>query len=341
VARFSAAVTGIAYHLPDQVLTNEQLAREFAAWDGDKVLAKTGIRARRVASQAECASDLAIASACRLFESGACDPSDVDFLILCTQSPDYLVPTTACLVQDRLGLSTRCGAVDINQGCSGYVYGLSLAKGLIESGAAKCVLLVTSDTWTKYINALDKSTRTIFGDGSAATLIRRVESESEMIGPFVFGTDGAGAGNLIVPSGGLRYPPSPDAEVEREDESGNRRSDRNLFMNGPEVFAFTLRVVPEAVHRLLSDAELQMEDVDRFVFHQANKFMLDRLRVKLNIPAEKFLVDMEDVGNTVSSTIPIALERASTRGEVTPGDRVMVVGFGVGYSWAAALLRAY
>jgi 3-oxoacyl-[acyl-carrier-protein] synthase-3 len=335
----TAAIKAIAYHLPEYVLTNGQLARELGAWDEEKITAKTGIVSRRLAAPTECASDLGAAAARALFETGACAPEGVDFLLYCTQSPDYLLPTTACLLQDRLGLGTGCGAVDINQGCSGFVYGLAMARALVENGTARNVLLITAETYSKYINPRDRSARTIFGDGAAATLIGPAGPGPDPIGPFVFGTDGSGAPNLIVPSGGSRRPRTPETAVEREDVSGNLRSDDNLYMNGGEIFAFTLEAVPAAVRRLLRESGSRAEDVDYFIFHQANIYMLERLRAKLEIPPEKFAVSMEDTGNTVSSTIPIALARARARGQVRPGDRVMLVGFGVGYSWAAAMMR--
>ncbi len=343
MSRTNAAITHIAHHLPERVLTNEQLAVEYGSWDGPKILAKTGISARHVAAPGECASDLGVAAARKLLDAARCPAREVDFLLFCTQSPDHLLPTTACLVQDRLGLGTRCGAIDVNQGCSGFVYGLALAKGLVEGGMAGKVLLINADTYTKYVNPRDRSTRTIFGDGAAATLIEPVgaggEGGGEPIGPFVFGTDGSGAPNLIVPSGGQRHPRTAESAVEREDENGNWRSDDDLFMNGAEIFAFTLRAVPSAVGQLLDRSGLGMKDVDHYVFHQANKFMLERLRQKLEIPPEKFAITMEATGNTVSASIPIALEREKARGRIRPGDRVMLMGFGVGYSWAATMIR--
>jgi 3-oxoacyl-[acyl-carrier-protein] synthase-3 len=337
--RRTAAIAAIAAHLPAGELTNEDLAGELGDWTAEKIFDKTGIRSRRVSAAEECASDLGVAAAQRLFETGVCAPGAVDFLIFCTQSPDYFLPATACTMQARLGLRTSCGAVDINQGCSGFVYGLALAKSLVEAGTASCVLLVTADTYSKFLHPRDRSVRTIFGDGAAATLVVHSDGDEELIGPFVLGTDGRGARNLIVPVGGLRRRPSSETAVAREAEGGNWRSDQNLFMNGAEIFNFTLSTVPLAVQQLLEKANGGLHRVDYFVFHQANRFMLERLRDKLKIAPEKFLIDLEDCGNTVSSTIPLALERARRGGKITSGQRVMLVGFGVGYSWAAAMIR--
>lgn len=334
-----AVIKAISSHLPARKLTNDELASDFSDLEAQKILEKTGIAERRVAAEDECASDLGVAAARHLFESGACSPEEIDFLLFCTQSPDYFLPTTACTMQERLGLKTSCGAIDFNQGCSGFVYGLSLAKSLIETNLAANVLLITADTYTKFINRRDRTNRTLFGDGAAATLISRAESESELIGPFVFGTDGRGAEQLIVPAGGMRKCLDAGAMIEREDDKGNWRSDSNLYMNGGEVFNFTLRTVPQALQQLLEKSGRSLDEIDFFIPHQANKFMLERLRARLKIPAEKFYIGMEMCGNTVSSTIPIALESALKQGQVKPGDSIALIGFGVGYSWAATLIE--
>jgi 3-oxoacyl-[acyl-carrier-protein] synthase-3 len=329
-----AAIAAIASYLPEGRLTNETLASELGAWSAGDILQKTGIAERRIAAADECASDLGVAAAQKLFASGACKPEDVDYLLFCTQSPDYFLPATACLVQDRLGLRTGIGAIDFNQGCSGYVYGLSLAKALIETGQARHVLLITAETYSKYINRRDRSVRTLFGDAAAATLVRGVESDRELLGPFVFGTDGRGADNLIVATGAARRLRTPESAEEVE-EKGSWRSRDNLYMNGAEIFNFTLKAVPAAVHELLARSGRESDSVDYFIFHQANRFMLDRLRAKLGIDVARFCIELESCGNTVSSTIPIALERAA----LPAGKDVMLVGFGVGYSWAAAMMR--
>jgi 3-oxoacyl-[acyl-carrier-protein] synthase-3 len=335
-----ATLKAIEYHLPPRALTNAQLAAEYPGWTVEKIEEKTGIVERRIAAEGECSSDLGVAAARKLFASGACAATDVDYLLLCTQSPDYFLPTTACVMQDRLGIPKTAGALDFNLGCSGYVYGLGLAKGLVETGQARKVLLVTAETYSKFIHAGDKSVRTLFGDGAAATLVEATEDGpgGDPIGPFVYGTDGAGACNLIVPRGGLRRPREGVAEA-HEDESGNVRSEDNLYMNGSEIFTFTLRAIPKSVKDLLAVAKLGMDDVDLFVFHQANRFMLEHLRTKLGIPAERFQMSLDRVGNTVSSTIPIALKDAQAAGKLRSGARVMLVGFGVGYSWGSTMIR--
>lgn len=332
-----AALCDIACHLPVQVLDNATLAAGYEHWTPEKILEKTGIRERRIAAEGETAGDLAFAAAEALFRRGRVAREDVDFVILCTQAPDYVLPTTACVLQHRLGIPTRAGAFDMNLGCSGYVYGLALAKSLVETGLARCVLLLTADTYSKYIHPADRSVRTLFGDGAAATAVVADDTPGpSALGPFVFGTDGSGAGSLIVEAGGFRLPRSPETARTTVDASGNEHSRDHLVMDGSAVMAFALREVPKAVHALLARAGRSLDDVDHLVFHQANRFMLDALRRKVGATTAQVPVHLEAIGNTVSSTIPFVLAELMARGRLLAGTRLALVGFGVGLSWAAA-----
>ncbi len=332
----NARIAAVDYYLPETVLTNEALSVEFPEWSVEKIASKTGVHRRHIAGEDEFTSDLAIAAGKALLARGEIDPGTVDYLLLCTQSPDYFLPTTACIVHEALGLSSHAGAVDINMGCSGYIYALGQAKGLIASGQAARVLVITADTYTKFVNPSDKSVRTIFGDGASATLVTD-EGDADSITAVAYGTDGSGAKNLLVPNGGLRsgqdLAPRSGASARELESNGF-----DLYMDGPEIFNFTLRVAPESVDRILAKAELERDDIDLFVFHQANAFMLEHLRKKLGIPKEKFFVSLAESGNTVSSTIPIALTEADRQGVLRPGMRVMLLGFGVGLSWGGLIL---
>jgi 3-oxoacyl-[acyl-carrier-protein] synthase-3 len=332
----SSKIEKIAYYLPEQVLTNEELARLYPGWSADRIFEKTGINSRHVSGPDETAGDLGEKAARELFVEHAIDPATIDFVLLATQSPDYLLPTTACMLQSRLGIPMTAGALDFNLGCSAYIYGLSLAKGLIASETARSVLLIMAETYTKHIHPMDKSVRTIFGDGAAATLVTAAESAG--IGQFVLGTDGQGFDKLIVPAGGSRLCPSPETARESTDDSGNMRSRNHLFMDGPEIFNFTISTIPDTVRGALVKNNLSLDDIDLFVFHQANRYILDFLRKKCNIQHEKFYMNFSDCGNTVSASIPIALARAIRDGSLKPGMRVMLVGFGVGLSWGATIL---
>jgi 3-oxoacyl-[acyl-carrier-protein] synthase-3 len=329
----NSGITHIDYYLPECVLTNEDLALEFPDWSAKKIESKIGIRQRHIVGKNETALDLAYCACEQLFLK--IDKNTVDFVILCTQSPDYFLPTSACILQNRLGLKTSIGAFDFNLGCSGFVYGLALAKGLIGSDIAKNVLLVTSETYTKHLHKLDKGNRTIFGDGAAATLVS--SSSESKIHAFALGTDGSGFENLIINNGGLRSPNNPDAQ-DWIDDAGNVRNDNNLYMNGPDIFNFTIEAVPKLVEETLTKNNKKLEEVDYFIFHQANQYMLKYLRDIVGIPEEKFYINLLNTGNTVSATIPIALKDALDHGLVKTGKKVLLAGFGVGYSYGATII---
>ncbi|TFD11985.1 3-oxoacyl-ACP synthase III family protein [Cryobacterium sp. TMT4-10] len=330
-----AKISCVSYFLPTGTLTNEDLTRDFPEWSVDKIAKKTGINTRHIAAADEFASDLAVGAGAALFDEHAIDRASVDYLIVCTQSPDYFLPTTACVVQDRLGLDTRVGAIDVNLGCSGYIYSLGLAKGLIESGQADRVMIITADTYSKFINADNKSVRTIFGDGASATLVSS-DGVPASLQAITYGTDGSGARHLMVPHGGLRTGAVGHDAALTGDQTSNGY---DLFMDGPEIFNFTIRVVPSSVDRILDKAGLAKGDIDLFVFHQANSFMLEHLRKKLEIDENRFFVSMETTGNTVSSSIPIALAEAVRQGALRDGMRVLLLGFGVGLSWGGLILE--
>lgn len=327
-----AFIKDIAYYLPEAVLTNEQIAEMFPEWSAEKVANKVGITERHISAADETATDMAYKAAEALFAQGI-DRSCVDFVLLCTQSGDYFLPSSACLLQDRLGLSKHCGALDFNLGCSGYEYGLAMAKGLIMAGIAKNILLLTAETYTKYIHPQDKGNRTIFGDGASASLIS-TEGFAE-IGEVVVGTDGSGAENLIVRSLGARHK-EPLNDLRISEEEGLVSGD-HLYMHGGNVFDFMADVVPPMVEELLRKSGLQQDDVDLWIFHQANKYMINYLRKLLEIDKEKFYLYMEHVGNTVSSTIPIAMVEARREGRLH--GNVLLAGFGVGLSWGGVMLR--
>ncbi|EJA7359436.1 ketoacyl-ACP synthase III [Vibrio alginolyticus] len=339
IVRNNAIIKGVASYIPENRLTNEQLAKEFPEWSVDKIFDKTGIKSRPIVGKSDSCSSMAIEASKRLFSKLDIDPSSIDFVLLCTQSPDYKLPTTACVVQHKLGIPTHAGALDFNLGCSGYVYGLSLAKGLIETGQSNRVLLITSELYSRYVNKRDKSVRTLFGDAATATLIEGVNPKEEGLSGFVFGSDGSGSQNLIVKAGGSLNPINSQSCEANVDSSGNYRSPSDLYMNGAEVLTFTLKSVPKLVSSVLEKAKLSQSEVDRVIFHQANKFMLEKLRKKTKFTEEQFLVSYENYGNTVSSTIPLGLELAIEEGLLTDGDNILVCGFGVGYSWAGAVIR--
>jgi 3-oxoacyl-[acyl-carrier-protein] synthase-3 len=330
----AAFIKAISYYLPETILSNEEINREFPEWSVDKISSKTGIYERRIAGLRETVGDMAVSASLKLFKEHAIDPTTIDFLMLCTQSPDYFLPTTACIVQDRLGLSKDTGALDFNLGCSGYVYGLSMARALIVSGTARNVLLVTSETYSKFINPKDKANRTIFGDAATASLISATGFAE--IGNFTFGTDGSGWEQLIVRNGAGRNRYKQGTDVYAEDLF--QKNDDNLFMNGNAIFKFTATVVPELVEKTLAANNLTPENIDSYIFHQANQYMLSYIRKKMEIPEDKFFLFMAKTGNTVSSTIPIALHEYMRTWNKRPLT-VLLAGFGVGLSWGGTILK--
>jgi 3-oxoacyl-[acyl-carrier-protein] synthase-3 len=335
----TAVVQALEHYLPEGRVTNDDLAAIYPTWTADKILAKTGIQERHVVAPGVVASDLAVEAAEKLFAKTGIDRAEIDLLIYCTQSPDYFLPTTACILQTRLGLGTGTAAFDYNLGCSAFPYGLAIVRGLVDAGVASNALLLMADTYSRYIHPMDRSVRTLFGDAASAVLITAEERSAPSLGPFVLGTDGAGAHNLIVPAGGLREPLAAADLSERTDKSGNVRTAANLYMNGPAIFEFTTRRVPPLVSQLMATAELSLDDVDHVIFHQASEMLLDHLQRVLKIPDSKFLKRFAYCGNTVSSTIPIVLQDAIETGRVKRDDLVLVAGFGVGYSWGANLIR--
>lgn len=327
-------IKAISYYLPKTTLSNKILELEFPEWDAKKIEKKVGVSIRHIASENETAGDMAYEAANKLFEEYKIDRGTIDFILLCTQSPDYFLPTTACILQDRLGIPTTAGALDYNLGCSGCIYGLALAKGLISAKIAKNVLFITSETYSKHIYPEDKGNRSIFGDGAAACLIST--SGFAQIGDFILGTDGSGADFLTVKTGGMRNPEKTGNYV--FDEEGHLKHDDYLYMNGGAIFNFTLEAVPNLIISVLKKNNITKEEIDYFVFHQANKFMLSTIRKVCSIPVDKFYINLSETGNTVSSTILIGLKDCIDNKLIQKGDIVMISGFGVGLSWGGTVL---
>ncbi|WP_182867133.1 ketoacyl-ACP synthase III [Stieleria mannarensis] len=324
-----AQIGPIAVHFPDKVETNAELQQEFPRWDLALIEEKTGIRQRYIAAEGETASDLAVAASEKLFAEHQIDPGSIDFLLFCTQTPDYPLPTTSCLIQDRLGLPTHCGALDFNLGCSGFVYGLAVADGLIQSGVAKRILFLTAETYTKYIDRADRSLRTIFSDGAAATLLTAGDQPS--LRGFKFGSDGSGADMLIVGDGGARA--AEDAIEPRH----RKRWKSRLYMDGPSLINFTVDAVPELIDQILQQEQMTDAEISQYLMHQATWKMLDELRLRLGLAEERLPIELAEIGNTVSCTLPILIDQLRKSGRLDRESVNMLIGFGVGLSWAGCL----
>ncbi len=319
---------------PMGFLDNLQLQEQFEDVDIAKIAKGVGVCQRYVAKEGQTASDMAYCAAQKMFEEWDIDRSTVDFIIFSTQSPDYFLPATACVLQHRLGIPTTAGAFDYDLGCSGYAYGLAIANSFVESGLAHNVLLLTGDTISKYLHPKDKN-RVLFGDYATASIISS-DGFAE-IGQTVYGTDGSGAEAIILKNRGARHLPTTGHE--EMDDQENMRRDDYFYMNGEQVFNFTIDRVPQLVDETLQRNKLTKEDIDYYVFHQANKFMLNTIRKVCGIPKDKFYVNIENTGNTTSSTIPIGLKALMNDDAIHEGQKAMIAGFGVGLSWAATILK--
>jgi 3-oxoacyl-[acyl-carrier-protein] synthase-3 len=318
----SALIAGIEYVLPEATLSNEDLALRFPHRNMQSVIAKTGIMTRHIASASQSEPDLAVAAARKLFASAVCAPKDIDYVLLCSVGSNCVMPAAASIIQDRLELSHNTGTLDVSQACSGFVYALGLATGLIVTEQAHNVLLLTVSLVTKYIDQDDGAALALFGDAAAATIVSH-QSGCNGIGPFLYGTDGKGAGSLFI----------------RGSNASDNRCIQTLFMDGPEVFRFVSNSIPDVVKELLDAAQLAVDDIQLFVFHQANAYMIEELRARLAIPSAKLQITLAHCGNTLCCSIPIALKHATLEGRLAPKDLVVLVGFGVGYSWAATIVR--
>lgn len=331
----AAQILGIAYALPERVVTNAELHARHPSWQVPEVLQRTGVEERRWCSENETALDLAERACHELFARLALHPSDCDVILFCTQSPDFVMTPNATLLQHRLGMPKRTVALDYTLACSGFVYGLYLAKALICSCSAQRVLLVTAETYSRRLSIDDRGPATLFGDGGAATLIGQ---GAVGLGDFVLGSDGGNAACFMVPAGGARCPSSDDTRRVRTDAYGNERSAEHLLMDGAHVLDFVKREIPAAVATLCNRARVSLADVDLVVFHQASQITIDHLNRVLGVPPQKQFTNLRFIGNTVSASLPIALRQAEEDGVLRSGMNVVLVGFGVGLSWGACLV---
>ena len=328
-------IKSIEYYLPERILRNE----DFIPLGVDPIFMaeKIGITERHIAAANESVCDMAEKACKKLFSKHAIDPASIELLILCTQNPDYVLPTTACILQEKLGMGKNSMCFDINQGCSGYIYSLGTATALMNQFKFSRALVVTSEAYSKIISYADKTTATLFSDAAAATLLEIDALGSELLA-FNFGTDGSGFGNLIVPVSGSRAQRTAASAQMKDYGVGISRSEEHLFMDGQEIMKFVFREVPPSVHRLLEQTGIAFDSIDLFVFHQANKYILQSVGKRMGILSERLYVDLT-VGNTVSSTLPIAIKNYFTLNPVTESKTIVLSGFGVGYSWGSLVLK--
>lgn len=328
-----AYIKTLTYYQPEKVVTNDDLS-ELMGDEIGQIVKTMGVETRTWASDDETSGDLAVKAAKKLFDETGIQANDIDFLIFCSQGMDHFMPSTSCIIQDRLGIPTTAGAFGFDLGCSGYVYGLAMANSFVDSGLAKNVLLLTGDTTHKYIHPEDKN-QLLFGDAASATVISN--SGIAEIGKFELGTDGGGAESIIIKNGSWRN--KQLSNMAWTDENGNVHRDDYFFMDGEKVFNFTVECLPGLMQGCLEKNGIEKDTIDYYVFHQANKYMMNTLRKLNRIPKDLFFVDLSDTGNTASSTVPIGLVKSIKCGKIGSNKTVMVAGFGVGLSWASTILK--
>ena len=315
-------IDSIEYYLPEKIIDNDFLETECSI-DIEFLDSKIGIQERHIADTNESTSDMAFKAADKLLQNLKLNRKEIKFLLVCTQNPDYKLPTTACILQDSLDLPKECFAFDINLGCSGYIYAMILAKNYLQNLGEGKALLIMADQYSRLINYKDKNTASLFGDAASASILSLCDDDSGIV-DHNNGTDGSGFKHLIVRNSGTK--------VEEE-------ANPNLYMNGREIFKFSMQVVPQSISDLLGKNNLKIGDIKYFVLHQANQYMLKEIQKKLQINDEQMVIDMGFCGNTVSSTLPIALKRLFEKKIINKGDYLVLSGFGVGLSWGSVLYK--
>ena len=331
-------ITGMHYCVPRTRLTNADLAVRFGERQLNSIVRMAGIQERRIVSPFETASDLAYWAARRLIEDRKLDPSEIDLLIFASQTGDYQIPATACVMHGRLGLSEKCAAFDINLGCTSFPYALSVAHSMLMSGVARKALVLNADALTIVIHPKDRGLVPLHGDGAVATLVEPTSGSGGFVG-FALGTEGVDFRHLIIPASGARLPRSAETKVEVVDESGSVRTQEHLQMNGPAIFHFSVYKIPEVIQEALGRFGLTVADLDLVILHQANKTMIDLIYKALNVPSEKRFYFIESVGNTSGASSPMALAEAWRQSRLKPGTRTLLAAFGVGLSWGVTVIE--
>lgn len=329
-------IADVAYYLPVKKVSNDDLLLENPTWA--KTLGKTGVVSRHIAEEEETALDLSLKACENLFSRNNGWSEKVDAIIYCTESPDYIIPPNSCILQSKLKLPSTTIAFDFTLACSGYVYGLMIAKSLVQSGSAQCVLLVTADTYSKYINKHDRGAKLLFGDAASASIITESSNKSEII-DIICETDGNLYDQFMIPAGGCRIPHTEATQKDAVDSHGNKRNLANIHMNGLGVLQFVKSRPPKQVRTLLSKNNLAMDDIDLVIFHQASGIALDSLEKILRIDSQKNFRNISSIGNTVSSSIPIAYAQAKELKRLRSNQKVMFSSFGAGLSWASAIIQ--
>lgn len=326
MARY-AHITGWGMAIPERVLTNEELA-EMVDTTVEWIRTRTGINERHIAAPNQSTASLAVEAAIKALEVANLTPDQVEMIIVASATPDYLFPATACLVQDRIG-AVKAGAFDLSAACSGFIYALQMAAQSIRTGALNNTLVIGSETLSKFTDWEDRNTCVLFGDGAGAFVLQGTDEPGGILSA-VLRSDGSGGDLLIIPAGGSRLPASLET-VEKHQHF--------IHMSGREVFRFATRVMAQATREAVEAAQLTLDDIKYIIPHQANQRIIDNAAKQLNIPLERFLINLERFGNTSSASIPIAICEAARDGRIQPGDRLVMVAFGGGLTWASLVAQ--
>ncbi len=332
----SLIIESIEYYLPENIVTNADLQKENPDWNLEKITEKSGVYQRHIAGKNETAYDLSIKACDKLFQTN--DKNNIDGIIYCTQSPDYIMPSNSFLMHKHFGLKDEMFSYDFNHACTGYIYCLAMANAFVKADMAREILLVNADTYSKYINPKDRSTRVLFGDGAAATIVKKSGRKRGII-DIDLGSSGSGYNKFWIPAGGLRSPKSSSTSIEIEDDRGNIRTQNDIQMDGFSVWSFINSVAPKQVDRLLKRNDVAKTDIDQFIFHQASKMTLESIRRSMELNEEQVFINIQNIGNTVSASIPISLRDAIDQGEIDNGSTLILSGFGVGLSYGAILME--
>ena len=329
-------ISQIEYHLPEYILTNQEIGKLHPKWDMNTTSLKTGVFSRHIAKKEETAFDLAKIAVKKLLYNTNIKQEEIGGIIFCTQSPDYLLPSNAFLIHKEFNFKSDVWCFDYNLACSGFIYGLAIARGMINTRMAKHVILINADTYSKFINKNDRSTSLLFGDGAAVTLLSYSDIDSVI--DIALASEGASYKSFYIPAGGTRNPINDTSKVEKADVVGNIRSNENIHMDGHSVWSFISKTVPSQINSIMKKNKLTFNQIDQIIFHQASKFTIDALIKSIEVDPSKCYINMNLIGNTVSASIPIALKNAIEVGKVKEGDLLLLSGFGVGLSWGSLLL---
>jgi len=326
----------ISYYLPEKIIKNEDLEKLHPDWKMSDVVKKSGVYERRVAKDGETAFDMSIRSIDRLLCEYKIDVNEIEGILFCTQSPDFIIPGNSHLVHAHYPFKKDVVAFDINLACSGYIYAISIAYSMIKSGLVNNFLIVTSDTYSKYINPLDRSAKVLFGDGATATYLEKGNVSDTKVIDILLGTYGVGYRDFYIKNGGSRHP-----KLNQISQINNETIDHDNYikMNGVGVWSSVNSLIPKFIRKILIKNDLDIKSIDYFIFHQASTMTIDSITKILNIDKKKVIINLEKIGNTVSSSIPICIKQSIMDNKITKGSKVLLCGFGAGISFGMVLLE--